>query len=1090
MPRGVRSWSFAYAVSIIASSQACRCDEGLVKLGPELVVTEPTAMDHQEWVLDFGSVILGERAEKSIVITNRGSGVAHILSSSLRAGSDPAFSLPSPPAPGTAIGPRFDVAIAVDVVPIASGPLEGHVDLTTDDRSLASLAVRLVATGTTVLIPPKPRACALDVSPARGDFGSVPLSGFQEIVFTASSTGTSACTVTDVAISGSSSFTIPNPPSTPLTLTSSMSAPIIVRYKPSGPSDESASLDFASNDPPHPNIAVPLIGRGMATPAQGCLIRFVPKPADFGAVGIDATATRRVAIWNFGVSACDIVPNHGGDDPRVLSSPGSDAFSITLARGSAAGPLAPLAKVDADVRFSPPRPGAYSALAIAEGGAGLFETITSSDTLPLLGRSGDPHVCLIPEELDFQSVLPGAHKDLTFDISACGAAELEVRGIQMAAGSSPELALGSPPILPVEIPPGLSNTVTVRFSPTSSSAARGLVQILSNDPLRRMASVRLKGNVPADCGQAVSCAPMTIGLPATVVGRSSSTRFVCTNMGARDVTVSSVHLRSGSASDWTVTTSTLPRVLHAGDALRVLVDFMPHIMGSDSAALEIDTDSCFAPVLLITMTAQGKASTDPVCTSARLFTPTTRWEWSVPATEPIYDKVSVTPVVVNLLDTNGDGFINSDDTPDVVFTSFPFPDVPMGPGILVPSILRAVSGDSGSEIWSVTELTQRVHYGTQAAAGDLDGDGVAEIVVPLAFETSATDNAGHGRFRTGHLICFDHLGRLRWISESWHRPATETDDLSGPSIADLDGDGSPEIILGASVFDARGHLLWEGERGIGSVRFGPLSVIADVDGDRHPEVVAGSTLYRSDGTLLWEYQAPPAITVDGFPIVIDTDADGHAEVVLRTALDSYVVINADGSTKYGPIHLSPTAIANQACPSPFAAGDLDGDGKPELAIPAGNTLFAIRPSGEVLWTQPIGDYGGQCGASGASVFDFDGDGRMEVVYADPLNVWIFRGLDGAILFQMPRLSETLYDYPVVADVDGDGHADLLITQWRRPGVVLLSDVAHDWAGTQPIWNEHSYHVSNAQPGGAIPANEAPVGRVFDGFRGNISYCRP
>src|SRR6185312_17240419 len=74
----------------------------------------------------------------------------------------------------------------------------------------------------------------------------------------------------------------------------------------------------------------------------------------------------------------------------------------------------------------------------------------------------------------------------------------------------------------------------------------------------------------------------------------------------------------------------------------------------------------------------------------------------------------------------------------------------------------------------------------------------------------------------------------------------------GAAIADLDRDGIPEIVVGATVLNHDGTLRWNGGFGRGdNTNVGPLSLVADLDLSGNPEVVAGNTAYRSNGTVLW-----------------------------------------------------------------------------------------------------------------------------------------------------------------------------------------------------------------------------------------------
>src|SRR5205085_2463756 len=98
--------------------------------------------------------------------------------------------------------------------------------------------------------------------------------------------------------------------------------------------------------------------------------------------------------------------------------------------------------------------------------------------------------------------------------------------------------------------------------------------------------------------------------------------------------------------------------------------------------------------------------------------------------------------------------------------------------------------------------------------------------------------------------------------------------------------------------NANGTLRWTGSAGRGAQDFqGPLSVVADVDLDGSPDVVAGRTVYRADGTILWN--APPSVP-DGAPGVGNFDADPFAEIVLVSP-GAVRLLDQDGSVLWGPV---------------------------------------------------------------------------------------------------------------------------------------------------------------------------------------------
>jgi hypothetical protein len=88
----------------------------------------------------------------------------------------------------------------------------------------------------------------------------------------------------------------------------------------------------------------------------------------------------------------------------------------------------------------------------------------------------------------------------------------------------------------------------------------------------------------------------------------------------------------------------------------------------------------------------------------------------------------------------------------------------------------------------------------------------------------------------------------------------------------------------------------------------------------------------------------------------------------------------------------------------------------------------------VLWTQPSQD--GSSNMTGSSVFDFDGDGRAEVVYGDECFTRVYDGVTGKVLYSRYRTSCTWYENPVIADVDADFNAEIVSTSNTNcPGIV-------------------------------------------------------
>jgi hypothetical protein len=132
---------------------------------------------------------------------------------------------------------------------------------------------------------------------------------------------------------------------------------------------------------------------------------------------------------------------------------------------------------------------------------------------------------------------------------------------------------------------------------------------------------------------------------------------------------------------------------------------------------------------------------------------------------------------------------------------------------------------------------------------------------------------------------------------------------------------------------------------------------------------------------------------------------------------------------------------------PPVIADFDGDGRLEIGV-AGATAYhvldpdctaapdpatcASRSTSGILWMQP--SQGDLSDLPGSSAFDFDGDGRAEVAYGDQCFTRVYDGATGKVLASRARTSCAWYENPVIADTDGDAHAELITTSNKNCGI--------------------------------------------------------
>ncbi|MBN2537240.1 VCBS repeat-containing protein, partial [candidate division WOR-3 bacterium] len=343
-----------------------------------------------------------------------------------------------------------------------------------------------------------------------------------------------------------------------------------------------------------------------------------------------------------------------------------------------------------------------------------------------------------------------------------------------------------------------------------------------------------------------------------------------------------------------------------------------------------------------------------------------------------------------------------------------------------------------------------------AFAVDLDGDSMLEVVV---LDTM------------GRISAWRHDGTgYRLPTGAFAELTTST--MSDVAIGDITADPGLELVACGS--DGTVRLFSKDGLSLGILRTGDritaAPVLADLDGDGLKEVIVGSTdmrLYAFNGSF---------DTMPGFPVeaggeiraavaVTDTTTP---DIAVLTADGRLLQVGPDGSMRPGfPVVLSNVPYYNTGQP---LVGDFDRDGKREIAVIAGsefdNRLFIVGLDGAVeyrsqeLVRQP---YAGPMAAH-----DVNGDGYPDLLAASMNELFAFNRnatLVGNYPFRQDSTFltyelagnwiiyyDTYFQYasaPAVADLDGDGRPDIIIGS-PRYGVLAFDHEAGDTLARFPL----------------------------------------
>ena len=337
-------------------------------------------------------------------------------------------------------------------------------------------------------------------------------------------------------------------------------------------------------------------------------------------------------------------------------------------------------------------------------------------------------------------------------------------------------------------------------------------------------------------------------------------------------------------------------------------------------------------------------------------------------------------------------------------------------------------------------------------AADFNGDGKLDLAIGnvAAKNIAILINNGNGTFAAAVNYTVDF------------NPESST-------AADFNGDGKLDLVVGnflggpttggsMSVLIGNGNGTFQ--PAVTTAIPNPFHVVAvDLNADGKPDIVAASAvpsekvsvrLGNGNGT----FQAPVTYTAGSVPrtlAIADYNGDNKPDVVVSNSGSgsstlSLLIGNGDGTLQAAvPINVG-------IRPQGIAAGDLNGDTKPDLVVADtnGNNVVVVINNGNGTFQGPVGYPTALTEPLNLAVADFNGDGKLDVVTPGnftPLGFSILRGNgDGTLQGPDTRPARSNSFSPIAADFDGDGRADLALVN----NAFDLVDVLLNSPTAQPV----------------------------------------
>ncbi|HEX3151801.1 MAG TPA: VCBS repeat-containing protein [Gemmataceae bacterium] len=381
----------------------------------------------------------------------------------------------------------------------------------------------------------------------------------------------------------------------------------------------------------------------------------------------------------------------------------------------------------------------------------------------------------------------------------------------------------------------------------------------------------------------------------------------------------------------------------------------------------------------------------------------------------------------------------------------------------------AINLNNGNGTFAAVIQTAAGTSPADMAVGDFNGDGKLDVAVPVPFATGDGVNVllGNGDGSFAAAVNYDAGGQTpRSIA-----------------VGDLNGDGALDIVTANDQFANNSVSV---VMGVGDGTFGPAYVytagqtpidvaLGDLNGDHMPDVIAATQgkflgtsvgtidvlLDNGDGTLLSSQSL--AVPHPTAPVVADFNNDGALDLAVATFIPGYVgvyVFPGYGNGLFGaPIKTVPIDIG--VLTAGLAAGDFNGDGKPDLAVGSSGGVSILIGAGDCTFgSATVFPAGGS--PSWIAVDDFDADGKLDLAVAndssDGADILLGAG-NGSFGSPISTNIGAGASHLATSDFNGDGKRDL---------VVVTSSNAYVMTGL----GTGQFNAATAYPLGAAPGEVA------------------
>ena len=362
------------------------------------------------------------------------------------------------------------------------------------------------------------------------------------------------------------------------------------------------------------------------------------------------------------------------------------------------------------------------------------------------------------------------------------------------------------------------------------------------------------------------------------------------------------------------------------------------------------------------------------------------------------------------------------------------------------------------------------------------------------------------------------------------------------TTADLDGDGRLDLIVTNSDYNSSSVSVYKNTSQNYVISFSAIQTFAagtqpsalaitDFDKDGKADIAVANietpgsvSILRnttSNGTI--SFADRQSLSVNGsFNDVeaADFDGDGKMDLVFSNFTLNNVSVFRNTSSSGSITFENPKPYATGNFPSAVSTGDIDGDGKPDLAVTnfSSNSVSLLRNTsadGVISFTAKK-DIGTLNSPNDVSMSDLDGDGKLDLLISDDNNINSAYSISVLKKISFPGNTTFIasidygsiaWDKVLAADFDTDGRPDLVASGSAFHGIIYRNRIGSPkitsyaptsaGAGTTVTITGENFNGAMAVSFGGVPAesftivNTTTISAVVgEGASGNISITTP